>query len=160
MFRQQKFAHSKFYCRGVSHEMQRFWTIFLSGPKACPPQKRKFYFYCRLAVSEIFKDPPKYPVKRHRTTLRGYFYFLRLCSASRGYFHQKSLQRFLGSDPGPAQASRVRRGPVQIRNAPCLTAFRTHPGPDVRAHPGPSWSHPGPERSFQDRAWTSRNRLL
>ena len=27
-------------------------------------------------------------------------------------------------------------------------------------HPGPSWSHPGPGRSFQDRAWTGRNRLL
>ena len=27
-------------------------------------------------------------------------------------------------------------------------------------HPGPSWSHPAPERSLQDRAWTGRNRLL
>ena len=46
-----KFALSKFYCRGVSHEKQRFWTTFLSAPKA-PPQKRKFDFYCRLAVSD------------------------------------------------------------------------------------------------------------
>ena len=30
-----------------------FWTIFLSAPKAPPPLKnRKFYFYCRLSVSE------------------------------------------------------------------------------------------------------------
>ena len=33
-------------------QKQRFWTIFLSAPKAHPPQKCKFYFYCRLAVSE------------------------------------------------------------------------------------------------------------
>ena len=31
---------------------QCFWTIFLSACNAHPPQKRKFYFYCRLAVSE------------------------------------------------------------------------------------------------------------
>ena len=30
-----------------------FWTIFLSAPKAPPLKKRKIYFYCRLAVSEI-----------------------------------------------------------------------------------------------------------
>ena len=41
----------------------------------------------------------------------------------------------------------------------------SYPGPvqvpsRVRGHPGPSWSHPAPERSFQDRAWTGRNRLL
>ena len=47
-----KFAVSKFYCRGISHEDKRFWTIFLYAPKASPSQKRKFYFYCRLAVSE------------------------------------------------------------------------------------------------------------
>ena len=34
---------------------QRFGTIFLSAPKAHPPQKRKFCFYCRLAVSETFR---------------------------------------------------------------------------------------------------------
>ena len=27
-------------------------------------------------------------------------------------------------------------------------------------HPGPSWPQPAPERSFHDRAWTGRNRLL
>ena len=32
-----------------------FWTIFLPAPKAPPSQKRKFYFYCRLAVSDIFQ---------------------------------------------------------------------------------------------------------
>ena len=34
-------------------KIQHFWTIFLSGPKAHPPQKCKFYFYCRLAVSDL-----------------------------------------------------------------------------------------------------------
>ena len=50
-----KFALSKFYCRGVSHEKQHFWTFlddFPLCPQDPPPQKRKFYFYCRLAVSE------------------------------------------------------------------------------------------------------------
>ena len=50
-----KFALSKFYCRGDSHKKKKktaFWTIFLSTPKAPPLKKRKFYFYCRLAVSE------------------------------------------------------------------------------------------------------------
>ena len=66
-----------------------------------------------------------------------------------------------GSYPGPVQVpSRVRGGPVQIRHVLCFTVFRTHPGPEVGGHPGPSWSHPAPERSFQDRAWTGRNRLL
>ena len=66
-----------------------------------------------------------------------------------------------GSYPGPVQVpSRVRGGPVQIRHVLCFTMFRTHPGPEVGAIPAPSWSHPAPERSFQDRAWTGRNRLL
>ena len=30
-----------------------FWTIFLSAPLPTPPEKRKFYFYCRLAFSEV-----------------------------------------------------------------------------------------------------------
>ena len=38
-----------------SNEKQRFWTIFLSAPKAHPPQNHKFYFYCRLAVSDKYK---------------------------------------------------------------------------------------------------------
>ena len=42
----------KLYCRGVSHEKQRFWTIFLSAPQA-PPLKANIYFYCRLAVSDF-----------------------------------------------------------------------------------------------------------
>ena len=34
-----------------------FWTIFLSAPHApSPPQNSKFYFYCRLAVSEHQAD--------------------------------------------------------------------------------------------------------
>ena len=48
-----KFALSKFYCRGVSHEKQRFWTICLSAPQSPPPQKGKFYFYRRLAFSDL-----------------------------------------------------------------------------------------------------------
>ena len=31
---------------------QRFGTIFLSAPNAAPLKNHKFYFYCRLAVSE------------------------------------------------------------------------------------------------------------
>ena len=39
-----------------------------------------------------------------------------------------------GSNPGPIQvASRVRRGPVQIRHVLCFRAFRTHPGAEVGA---------------------------
>ena len=39
-FSTTKIALSKFYCRGVCHEKkQRFWTIFLSAPKAPPPSK-------------------------------------------------------------------------------------------------------------------------
>ena len=49
-----KIGTFEFYCRGISHEKQRFGTIFLSAPTARPPQKRKFYFYCRLAVSETW----------------------------------------------------------------------------------------------------------
>ena len=30
-----------------------FWTIFLSAPLPTPPEKRKCYFYCRLAFSEL-----------------------------------------------------------------------------------------------------------
>ena len=56
-----KISFSKFYCRGVSHEKQRFGTIFLSAPKAPPPQKRKFYFYCRLAVSDVLQEPESEP---------------------------------------------------------------------------------------------------
>ena len=51
-----KFALSKFYCRGASHEKQHFLTIFLSAPKIHPPQERKFYFYCCFAVSELWRS--------------------------------------------------------------------------------------------------------
>ena len=44
---------SEIYCRDASHENKRFWTIFLSAPKPRPPQKRKVYVYCRLAVSDF-----------------------------------------------------------------------------------------------------------
>ena len=36
----------------TKNEKQRFWTILLSTPVPNPPEKRKFYFYCRLAVSD------------------------------------------------------------------------------------------------------------
>ena len=49
-----------------------------------------------------------------------------------------------GSYPGPVQVpSRVRGGPVQIRQVLCFTAFRTHPGPEV----GPSRPVLGPSCS-------------
>ena len=52
-FSPHQFALSKFYCRGVAHEKTAFFKndfpLFPQGP---PPQKRKFYFYCRRAVSE------------------------------------------------------------------------------------------------------------
>ena len=48
-----KFSLSKFYCRDVSHKKQAFLDDFPLCPKdPPPPQKRKIYFYCRLAVSE------------------------------------------------------------------------------------------------------------
>ena len=34
---------------------QPIWTIFLSAPKTPPPQKRKSYFYCRLARLKLFE---------------------------------------------------------------------------------------------------------
>ena len=46
-------ALSNFYCRGVSHEKQRFGRFSSLPPRPPPPLKeRNFYFYCRLAVSE------------------------------------------------------------------------------------------------------------
>ena len=47
-----KICTFKIYCRGVSHEKQRFGR-FSSLPPSPPPPKTKFYFYRRLAVSEI-----------------------------------------------------------------------------------------------------------
>ena len=51
-----KCALSKFYCHGVSHEKHRFGRFFLSAPNSPPSQNRKFYFYCRLAVSNLSCD--------------------------------------------------------------------------------------------------------
>ena len=56
---------------------KRFWTILLSAPKAHPPQKRKFYFYCRLAVSEICLSHPPHLLNPH---LRHSNHGLRCCS--------------------------------------------------------------------------------
>ena len=53
-----KFAPSKLYCRGVSHETKRFWTIFLSTLTAHPPQSANFIF---IVVSPSLKarETPK-----------------------------------------------------------------------------------------------------
>ena len=40
----EKFALSKFYRRGVSHEKQRFWTIFLSALRPPPLKSENFTF--------------------------------------------------------------------------------------------------------------------
>ena len=49
-----KVAVSQFYRRGVPYEKQDFWTIasLPPMPPPPPPKKRKFYIYCRLAVSD------------------------------------------------------------------------------------------------------------
>ena len=66
-----------------------------------------------------------------------------------------------GSDPGPVQVpSRVRGGTVQIRHVLCFNSVSDPSRSRGGGQPGPSWSHPAPERSLQDRAWTGRNRLL
>ena len=59
--------------------------------------------------------------------------------------------------PGPILGPRGSRP-----DSPCALFYRVSEPSRSRggAHPGPSWSHPDPERSFQDRAWTGRNRLL
>ena len=64
----KQIALSELYCRGVSHESKRFWTIFLSAPKA-PAQMRKFYFYCRLTVSDLFPPSKKISEKFSALTL-------------------------------------------------------------------------------------------
>ena len=61
------------------------------------------------------------------------------------------------SGPGPIP------GPKGSRpDSPCALFYSILDPSRSRGggHPGPSWSHPAPERSFQDRAWTGRNRLL
>ena len=59
----------------------------------------------------------------------------------------------LGPIPGP-RGSRP--------DSPCALFYSVSDPSRSRGggHPGPSLSHPAPERSFQDRAWTGRNRLL
>ena len=39
-------------CVNVIPTKKAFWDVILSASKAHPPQKCKFYFYCRLAVSD------------------------------------------------------------------------------------------------------------
>ena len=56
-FLDNKMCTSKFYCRGVPHEKQRFGR-FSSLPPRPPASKSKIYFYCRLAVSE-FQSPTR-----------------------------------------------------------------------------------------------------
>ena len=73
IFSTSRFALSNLYCRGVPHKKrkskkknsikQRFGTILLSAPTAYPPQKRKLYFYCRLAVSEWLEAPKRVKTK-------------------------------------------------------------------------------------------------
>ena len=46
-------ALSKFYCRGVSHEKQRFWMIFLSAPTAPPPLKSEIFIFIVVSPSLI-----------------------------------------------------------------------------------------------------------
>ena len=47
-----KFAISNFYCRGVSHK-NSVVDDFPLCPQGPPLKNRKFYFYCRLAVSDL-----------------------------------------------------------------------------------------------------------
>ena len=52
-FLDNKIALSKSYCRGVAHEKQRFGRSSCLPPRCPQPlKKRKFYFYCHLAVSD------------------------------------------------------------------------------------------------------------
>ena len=52
--------------------IEAFWTIFLSAPNSPPPpQNRKFYFYCRLAVSDLWARgdlPGKLAVPERKTS--------------------------------------------------------------------------------------------
>ena len=56
--RQSKHALSKFYCRGGSHEKQRFGTIFLSAPN--PPLQNEHDIFIVVSPSLIYqKIAPK-----------------------------------------------------------------------------------------------------
>ena len=59
--------------------------------------------------------------------------------------------------PGPIPSPRWSRP-----DSPCALFYSVSDPSRFRGggHPGPSWSHPAPERSLQDRAWTGRSRLL
>ena len=52
-FLDNKICIFKAYCRDVSHEKQRFGRFSSLPRRPHPPENRKFYFYCRLAVSEF-----------------------------------------------------------------------------------------------------------
>ena len=94
-----------------------------------------------------------------------------LCLWERGFFSERprSLLLSLGgaiqtlawvlswARPGPIPGSRWSRP-----DSPCALRYSVSDPSRSRGggHPGPSWSHPAPERSLQDRAWTGRNRLL
>ena len=57
-----KFALSKFYCRCVSHEKQRFWTILLPASQATtPPSKAKMLFL--LSSRRLWAKQGKEPQK-------------------------------------------------------------------------------------------------
>ena len=113
---------------------------------------------------------------RKNLSLRGHFRgHLRV--HSRGHFREhfreserpRSLLLSLG---GAIQTlawvlSRARPGPIPSPrcsrpDSPCALFYSVSDPSRSRGggHPGPSWSHPAPERSLQDRAWTGRNRLL
>ena len=59
--------------------------------------------------------------------------------------------------PGPIPGPRWSRP-----DSPCALFYSVSDPSRSRGggHPDPSWSHPAPERSLQDQAWTGRNRLL
>ena len=66
----------------------------------------------------------------------------------------------LGLNLGPSRSHPGSEG--VRRDSPCALFYSVSDPSRSRGggHPGPSWSDPAPERSFQDRAWTARNRLL
>ena len=46
-----EFAHSNFYCHGVSQEKQHFWTNFLSAPM--PPPSKGRVFICIIVSPSL-----------------------------------------------------------------------------------------------------------
>ena len=76
------------------------------------------------------------------------------------------LSLWMPSRPSPG-SDRAPPGPIlgpkgSRPDSPCALFYSVSDPSRFRGggHPGPSWSHPGPKCSFQDRAWTSQNRLL